>query len=93
MLIRLKIREQDHVKEIAYSLYDEYDAATDLSSMARTTGFTCTAAASLLLEKGISSKGILPPELLASEPDSFQYIRDYLADHRIQLVCKETYWG
>lgn len=90
MRIRLAINTPDRCKEITYTLYDEYDAATGLSSMARTTGFTCTAAASLILENGISSKGVLPPELLVTEPGSFGYIMNYLADRQINIRSVET---
>ncbi len=89
MRIRVEMEEKGHRRETTYALYDEFDATTGLSSMARTTGFTCTAAASLLLEKGIGAKGILPPELLATEPEAFRYIFDYLADRQIHIDYSE----
>jgi saccharopine dehydrogenase-like NADP-dependent oxidoreductase len=45
-----------------YTMYDEYDPETDALSMARTTGYTCTAVARLVLNNGYSQKGISPPE-------------------------------
>ena len=43
--------------------------------MARTTGFTCTAVANLVLDKKYTRTGISPPEYLGS---NFEDIRDYL---------------
>ena len=37
--------EEGQEKTYTYSLYDEYDKRTETSSMARTTGYTCAAAA------------------------------------------------
>ncbi|MDQ1265012.1 MAG: hypothetical protein QG635_162, partial [Bacteroidota bacterium] len=47
-----------------YNLQDRYDEKTKTSSMARTTGYTCTAAVRLVTEGKYSRKGIIPPEYL-----------------------------
>lgn len=47
-----------------YDLYDEYDAKTGQTSMARTTGFPCAIVARMLARGEIEEKGVLPPELL-----------------------------
>lgn len=56
----MKVIVKGEDKTVEYNLYDEYDAATKTSSMARTTGYTCTAAVNLiakicLLKKASSS--------------------------------------
>lgn len=62
-----------------WEVYDEYDPETGFSSMSRTTGFTCAAAASLLLAGGFNEPGVHPPERLGRHPACFNYIREYLA--------------
>jgi saccharopine dehydrogenase-like NADP-dependent oxidoreductase len=66
-----------------YNLYDEYDTETQTSSMARTTGYTCCAAAELLLQNKFSQKGIIVPEYLGKKEKVFHFIIDYLAERNI----------
>ncbi len=47
-----------------YDLVDHYDQPTGITSMARTTGYTCTIVARQLLKGMIQLKGICPPEYL-----------------------------
>jgi saccharopine dehydrogenase-like NADP-dependent oxidoreductase len=68
---------------ITYSLLDYYDPATGFSSMARTTGFTCTAAAELLLQHLFNEKGVFPPEKIGAHAGCFQFILDYLAQRKV----------
>ncbi|MEI7734498.1 MAG: saccharopine dehydrogenase C-terminal domain-containing protein [Ferruginibacter sp.] len=70
-------------KTIRYDLYDEYDAATETSSMSRTTGYTCTAALQLLINKQFTAKGVFPPELIGNNEACFNTILDYLAQRNI----------
>ena len=67
MRILIKGTENGVEKKYEYNLYDEYDKKTKTSSMARTTGYTCTAVANLILEKKFNHKGIIPPEYLGKE--------------------------
>ncbi|MEP1093644.1 MAG: saccharopine dehydrogenase C-terminal domain-containing protein [Cyclobacteriaceae bacterium] len=69
--------------EIVYSLHDEYDEATKTSSMARTTGYTATAAANLFLEGLFQEKGVFPPELISKEKACFDFILEHLGDRNI----------
>ena len=50
------------------------DAASGFSSMARTTGYTATAAARLVLAGAFDRKGICPPEYLGAAPGCFERI-------------------
>jgi saccharopine dehydrogenase-like NADP-dependent oxidoreductase len=61
------------------NLLDRYDRATKTTSMARTTGYTCTAAVRLVAKGGYSRKGISPPEFLGQEPGAWDFIREDLA--------------
>ena len=51
-----------------FHLLDRYDRATGTTSMARTTGYTCTAVARLVASGGYRRAGISPPELWAGSP-------------------------
>lgn len=68
-----------------YDLYDEYDPVSQTSSMARTTGYTCTAAANLVLSGQFNRAGIYPPELLAAWPGCLEYILKYLEERGVKL--------
>ncbi|HVB37627.1 MAG TPA: saccharopine dehydrogenase C-terminal domain-containing protein [Vicinamibacterales bacterium] len=65
-------------RTVVYDLYDETDRATGLSSMARTTGFTATAAAHLLLDGRVARPGIWPPEYVGREEGCLASVLDAL---------------
>jgi len=67
-----------------YDLLDKYDAATKTSSMARTTGYTCTAAARLILEGAYTRKGISTPEYLGEEETHFRFIMEKMRERNIE---------
>ncbi|OFX89143.1 MAG: saccharopine dehydrogenase [Bacteroidetes bacterium GWF2_33_16] len=71
-------------KQIIYDLYDEFDPNEKLSSMARTTGFTATAIADMILNNLFSEKGVFPPELVGKHPECFKYIINYLSERNIK---------
>ena len=73
---------------IRYDLYDEYDTENQTTSMARTTGYACTAAANLLLSGQYAYRGISPPEYVGKNPACFEYIMDYLRQRSV--VYRET---
>ncbi|MEE9571820.1 MAG: saccharopine dehydrogenase C-terminal domain-containing protein [Candidatus Neomarinimicrobiota bacterium] len=69
--------------KVIYDLIDFYDNKTNTTSMARTTGYTCTAVANLLLEKKYNNTGIIAPEYLGKDEKVFQYIIRFLANRNI----------
>jgi len=73
-------------EEIIYNLYDEYCKDTNTSSMARTTGYTATAAANLFLEGLFSEKGVFPPELVGKHDACFNYFLKYLEKRNIHYI-------
>jgi lysine 6-dehydrogenase len=73
-------------EEIVYNLYDEYCKDTNTSSMARTTGYTATAAANLFLEGLFSEKGVFPPELIGKYESCFNYFLNYLEERNIHYI-------
>ena len=70
---------------IEYNLLDRYDAATKTSSMARTTGYTCTAAVNLIAKGLFREIGVFPPELVGKEKKCFDFIMDYLKERNVIL--------
>ena len=70
-------------KTVVYDLYDEYDPVTKTSSMARTTGYTCTAAVNLLANNMFNDKGVFPPELIGKHEDCFNFILNYLRERNV----------
>lgn len=78
MRITVEGVENGRPKTFTYDLLDKYDDATGTISMARTTGFTCTAVANLLLSGQFERKGICPPEYIGETEENFRFILEYL---------------
>ncbi len=76
-------------KTIVYNLHDEYCAKTKTSSMARTTGYTATAAANMFLDGLFTEKGIFPPELVGKHEKCFNYILNYLKERNVHYIKHE----
>jgi lysine 6-dehydrogenase len=68
---------------VRYELYDEYDPVSGISSMARTTGYTATAAVHLLMEKRFAKPGVYPPELVGSEAGVLDFVLQHLAERNV----------
>ncbi len=90
MRIRISGDENGVRKTYEYNLLDRTDKATGTLSMARTTGYTCTAAAHLVADEKFNRIGICPPEYLGEDEKNFEFIRQYLKDHNVnyQVVTK-----
>lgn len=76
-------------KKTEWSLLDYYDKQTKISSMARTTGYTCTAAVNLIAQNLFSEKGIYPPELVGKNKICFEFVLGYLKERGINWKSKE----
>jgi saccharopine dehydrogenase-like NADP-dependent oxidoreductase len=87
--IILRGTEKGVSKEIIYDLYDEFDTKEKISSMARTTGFTATGTAEMILNKVFTEKGVFPPELVGRDPVCFEFIVSYLQTRNIQYTVTE----
>jgi len=89
MRIRIKGTENGAEKSYEYNLLDRTEKSTGTLSMARTTGYTCTAAAHLVLDGKFTRKGISPPEYLGEEESHFQFIRKYLEERNVYYSVKK----
>lgn len=88
-VMRVRVKGQNaegKTEEITYHLYDEYCKETNTSSMARTTGYTATAAANMVLEGVFADKGVFPPELVGKYEACFNYFMDYLKERKVSYV-------
>ena len=81
--------ENGVTKKITYHLYDEYNKETQTSSMARTTGYTATAAVELLTANLFSEKGVFPPELVGKHETCFNHFISYLKERGINYRKEE----
>jgi lysine 6-dehydrogenase len=89
MRIRVDGEENGKQKSYEYSVLDRTDKATGTISMARTTGYTCTAAVNLVIDKKFDRKGISPPEYLGEEEENFRFVFSYLADRGVVYKITE----
>lgn len=92
-LMRVTIQgiENNQRKEYVYELLDHFDVERKISSMARTTGYTCTAVATLVLERVFTQKGIIPPEYIGADERCFQRVLEYQRERNIiyKLIYKK----
>jgi saccharopine dehydrogenase-like NADP-dependent oxidoreductase len=66
-------------------LDDRTDPQTGLSSMSRTTGYTCTGAAECILDQTWTTPGVAPGEVAGRNPTVFEQIRTHLAARNVLL--------
>jgi lysine 6-dehydrogenase len=90
MRIRISGEENGREKLYEYNVLDYTDKATNTLSMARTTGYTCTAAADLVLDGKFSKKGISPPEFLGEDEGNFRFVMEHLKTRGVNYRVKES---
>jgi lysine 6-dehydrogenase len=88
MRIRISGTENGSAKSYEYNLLDYTDQPTNTLSMARTTGYTCTAAANLVLQGKFSRKGISPPEFLGEDEENFRMVIGHLKARGVNYQVK-----
>jgi lysine 6-dehydrogenase len=75
-----------------YDLFDRFDSASGVHSMARTTGYTATAAVRMIASGLYKRQGIIAPEFIGEQPECVEFILKELADrgvvyrHRIEKI-------
>lgn len=75
-------RDGRHVRH-TWDLLDRYDRETRTTSMARTTGYTCTAMVRAVASGQWTRPGIIPLELVGQEPGTFDLVMRHLAERGI----------
>jgi saccharopine dehydrogenase-like NADP-dependent oxidoreductase len=89
MKLVIKGKETTKAKEYVYKIFDRYNSETGISSMARTTGYTCTSVVRLLLEGNLERKGISPPEYIGAIPGFNDRILKMLGGKNITIHVTE----
>ena len=90
MRIRMSGEENNKPKTYEYNLLDRTEKISGTLSMARTTGYTCTAAANLVLSGKFNRKGICPPEYLGEEESHFTFVVDYLKQRGVHYKVRTS---
>jgi saccharopine dehydrogenase-like NADP-dependent oxidoreductase len=81
---------KDEGKKFKYDLFDITDQQSGLSSMARTTGFTASSVALLMLNGGLKNAGVITPEEMAEKADNFKFVVDHLEERGIILEVEQV---
>ena len=68
-----------------YNLLDYYNTDTETSSLARTTGYTCTAIVRLIANGLWSEPGLTPPETVGRNEACFTAVLDHLAERGVHI--------
>jgi lysine 6-dehydrogenase len=71
-----------------FNMVDQYDPRTRISSMSRTTGYTCTAAVHLIAKLLFTAMGVYPPELVGKSKTCFDFVINHLQERNIHILEK-----
>ncbi len=85
MRIIVEGTKDDKNLRYVYDMLDMYDEEKETISMARTTGYTCTATAELVGKGAFNKKGIIPPEIVGKNLEAYESIIDYLKERKVVL--------
>ncbi len=88
MKVIVEGRKDGEKLQYVYDLVDRYDPATATHSMARTTGYTATAAVRLLSRGLYRRNGICPPEYIGQQPECVEFMLKNLEERSV--VYRET---
>lgn len=88
MRITIDGEENSKKRRYIYRMLDRGDKKENISSMARTSGYTATAVANYLLNHPLES-GICAPEKLGAIKGCYDYIFNYLKDRGLDFRIEE----
>ena len=74
---------------LRWELFDRYDRASRTASMARTTGYTCTAVVRLWASGRLPQTGVVPLELLGQQEGIAAWILADLAERNVRFEERE----
>ena len=72
-----------------WDMLDRFDHSSGVSSMARTTGYTCTAAVRALAAGLYHEPGLVPPEVLGRTPGVYDFIVARLAERGVTFAVAD----
>ncbi len=67
----------------SWDLLDRLDPVTGATSMARTTGYTCSAVVRAMAAGLWSEPGVAPPEVLGRSAECYRFVMDRLAERNV----------
>ncbi|MCH7532285.1 MAG: saccharopine dehydrogenase NADP-binding domain-containing protein [Gemmatimonadetes bacterium] len=85
MRIVIEGAKDDHALRHTYNLLDYYNTDTETSSMARTTGYTCTGMVRLVARRLWTEPGVAPPEVVGRNAECFDSVIKHLEDRNVQI--------
>ena len=68
-----------------YELLDYYNPETETSSMARTTGYTCTGMVRLITNGIWNQPGVAPPEIVGRNVECFDAVIEHQKDRKVHV--------
>ncbi len=72
-----------------WDMLDRYDDEQGITSMARTTGYTCTAAVRALAAGLYHEPGLVPPEVLGRAPGVYDFVVARLAERGVEFTITD----
>lgn len=76
------VKDKNRVR-YTYDLFDRYDRKTKTTSMARTTGYACTAAVRMLARGAFKRKGVCPPEYIGQDRKACEFMLKDMEERNI----------
>ncbi|MCO7226009.1 saccharopine dehydrogenase family protein [Pleionea sp. CnH1-48] len=89
MRVTIEGDENGKQKRYVYNLFDETDKEAEVSSMARTTGYTATASVDYLLNNEMPEAGICAPEKFGAIEGVYDHVLNYLKDRGVTYRKEE----
>ncbi len=86
MRVELTGRTEGRSWTYRFDLLDHFDEETGIHSMARTTGYTCTAVVDLVLSGVYAAPGISPPEFIGRTDGCYKRVTEHLRDRGVDVV-------
>jgi len=89
-VMQIVMEGQREGKRLRYTYYllDRYDEETRTTSMARTTGYTCSIVARQIMSGHFKQKGICPPEFIGRVQGCYENLLDEYRKRDIRLIEK-----
>ncbi|MBK8048843.1 MAG: saccharopine dehydrogenase NADP-binding domain-containing protein [Anaerolineales bacterium] len=87
-VLRVQMEGQKDGRHLRYTydLLDHFDATTQTTAMARTTGYTATIVARQVAMGLFSQKGICPPEYVGRTPGCYEHLIEELGNRNIRIT-------
>lgn len=91
-VMRVEVSGVENGRPLLYTwnLFDEYNPSTKTSSMARTTGYACTAALNAVASGLFTRPGLSPAEYLGEDDRCFQFMLNYLRERNVNYEMESS---